>query len=106
MLFNSAIWPIAAVAMSSVIARPWNWPKFVWAVARVAMLFNLLSWQEVVAAVRSGTDVYLFLIGMMLRAQHHVAIYLKPDRHQFGLIQSKLTRETARTVRPTGVAAG
>jgi arsenical pump membrane protein len=71
MLFNSAIWAIAVVAPSSVIARPWNWPEFVWAVAAAAMLFNLLSWQEAVAAVGRGTDVYLFLIGMMLRAQHH-----------------------------------
>jgi arsenical pump membrane protein len=73
MLFNSAIWAIAAVATSSVIARPWNWPEFVWAVAGAAMLvlFNLLSWREAVAAVGRGTDVYLFLIGMMLRAQHH-----------------------------------
>jgi arsenical pump membrane protein len=54
-----------------VIARPWNWPEFVWAVAGAAMLFNLLSWQEAVATVGRGTDVYPFLIGMMLRAQHH-----------------------------------
>jgi arsenical pump membrane protein len=60
MLFNSAIWAIAAVATSSVIARPWIWPEFVWAVAGAAMLFNLLSWQEAVAAVGRGTDVYPF----------------------------------------------
>jgi arsenical pump membrane protein len=35
------------------------------------VLFNPLSWQVAVAAVGRGTDVYLFLIGMMLRAQHH-----------------------------------
>jgi arsenical pump membrane protein len=71
MLFNSAIWAIAAVATSGVIARPWNWPEFVWAVAGAAMLvlFNLLSWQQAVAAVGRGTDVYLFLIGMMLPSE-------------------------------------
>ena len=71
MLFNSAIWVIAAVATLGVIARPWNWPEFVWAMAGAAMLvlLNLLSWQEAVAAVGRGTDVYLFLIGMMLLSE-------------------------------------
>src|SRR5258705_4793707 len=71
MLFNSAIWVIAAVATLGVIARPWNSPEFVWAMAGAAMLvlFNLLSWQVAVAAVGSGADVYLFLIGMMLLSE-------------------------------------
>jgi len=71
MLFNSAIWAIAAVATLGVIARPWNSPEFVWASAAAAMLvlFNLLSWQQAVAAVGKGTDVYLFLIGMMLLSE-------------------------------------
>src|SRR5260370_7690999 len=71
MLFNSAIWIIAAVATLGVIARPWNWPEFVWAMAGAAMLvlFNLLSWQAAVAAIGRGTDVYLFLIGMMLLSE-------------------------------------
>jgi arsenical pump membrane protein len=71
MLFNSAIWAIAAVATLGVIARPWNVPEFVWAIAGAAMLvmFNLLPWQEAVAAVGRGTDVYLFLIGMMLLSE-------------------------------------
>jgi arsenical pump membrane protein len=71
MLVNSAIWAIAAVATLGVIARPWNWPEFVWAMAGATMLvlFNLLPWQLAVAAVGSGTDVYLFLIGMMLLSE-------------------------------------
>src|SRR5260370_7681275 len=71
MLFNSAIWIIAAVATLGVIARPWNWPEFVWAMAGAAMLvlFNLLSWQAAVAAIGRGTDVYLFLIRMMLLSE-------------------------------------
>src|SRR4030088_1394596 len=71
MLFNSAIWVSAAVAALGVIARPWNSPEFVWAMAGAAMLvlFNLLSWQVAVAAVGSGADVYLFLIGMMLLSE-------------------------------------
>jgi len=71
MLFNAAIWVIAAAATLGVIARPWNSPEFVWAVAGAAILvlFNLLSWQAAVAAVGEGTDVYLFLIGMMLLSE-------------------------------------
>jgi arsenical pump membrane protein len=71
MVFNSAIWAIAAAATFGVIARPWNSPEFVWAMVGAAMLvlFNLLSWQEAIAAVGKGTDVYLFLIGMMLLSE-------------------------------------
>jgi len=49
---------------TELIARPWNWPEFVWALAGATMLvlFHLLSWQVAVAAVGSGTDVYFFLV--------------------------------------------
>ena len=71
MLFNSAIWVIAAFATLGVLARPWNSPEFVWAVAGATMLvlFHLLSWQAAITAVGRGTDVYLFLIGMMLLSE-------------------------------------
>jgi arsenical pump membrane protein len=71
MLFNSAIWVIATVATMGVIARPWNWPEFVWAIAGAAILvmFSLLPWREAAAAIGRGTDVYLFLIGMMLLSE-------------------------------------
>src|SRR5258706_9849101 len=71
MLFNLAIWVIAAVATLGVIVRPWNSPEFVWAMAGAAVLvlFNLLSWHAAVAAIGRGTDVYLFLIGMMLLSE-------------------------------------
>jgi arsenical pump membrane protein len=71
MLFNSAIWVIAAVATVGVIARPWNSPEFAWPMAGAAalVLFNLVSWQDAAVAVGNGTDVYLFLIGMMLLSE-------------------------------------
>jgi hypothetical protein len=71
MLFDLAVWVIAAVATTGVIARPWNWPEFVWAMAGASMLvmFNLVPWQDAAAAVNRGTDVYLFLIGMMLLSE-------------------------------------
>jgi arsenical pump membrane protein len=71
MPFDWAIWLIAAVATLGVIFRPWNLPEFVWAAAGATMLvlFNLLSWQSAVTAIGRGTDVYLFLIGMMLLSE-------------------------------------
>ena len=65
------IWGIAAVATSGVIIRPWGWPEALWAVlgAAVLVLSALLPWQEALSAVAKGTDVYLFLTGMMLLAE-------------------------------------
>jgi len=65
---NLAIWVVAAMATWGVIARPWNLPEFAWAIAGAAtlVLLNLLPWREAVATVGAGTDVYLFLLGMML----------------------------------------
>ena len=67
----SATWAIAALATFGVIARPWNLPEFIWAVAGAALLvaFKLLPWPVALAAAGRGTDVYLFLIGMMLLAE-------------------------------------
>src|SRR3979411_1411199 len=71
MLFNFAIWVISAAATLGVIARPWNVPEFVWAIAGAAMLvmFNLLPWQAAAAAVGRGTDGYLLLIRIMLLSE-------------------------------------
>jgi arsenical pump membrane protein len=68
---NAATWGIAALATVGVIARPWNLPEFVWATAGAALLvlFNLLPWPDALAAAAKGTDVYFFLVGMMLLAE-------------------------------------
>ena len=68
---NAATWGIAALATLGVIARPWNLPEFLWAIAGAALLvaFNLLPWPDALAAAGKGTDVYFFLIGMMLLAE-------------------------------------
>jgi arsenical pump membrane protein len=68
---NAATWGIAALATFGVIARPWNLPEFIWAVAGAVLLvlLNLLPWPEALAAAGKGMDVYLFLIGMMLLAE-------------------------------------
>jgi arsenical pump membrane protein len=68
---NAAIWAIAAAAVAGVILRPWRLPEAVWAVGGALLLpvLGLLSWPEVGQAVAKGSDVYLFLIGMMLLSE-------------------------------------
>jgi arsenical pump membrane protein len=68
---NTATWGIAALATFGVIARPWNLPEFIWAIAGAALLvlLNLLPWPDALAAAAKGIDVYFFLIGMMLLAE-------------------------------------
>ena len=68
---DAATWGIAALATFGVIARPWNLPEFIWAAAGAALLvlLRLLSWPDALAAAGKGTDVYFFLVGMMLLAE-------------------------------------
>jgi arsenical pump membrane protein len=68
---NAATWSVVALATLGVIARPWNLPEFIWALAGAALLvvLNLLPWPEALAAAAKGTDVYFFLVGMMLLAE-------------------------------------
>jgi arsenical pump membrane protein len=66
-----ATWTIAALATAGVIVRPWRLPEAIWAVlgALALVLFGLLSWSDALAGMLKGTDVYLFLVGMMLLAE-------------------------------------
>ena len=66
-----SVWGIAAAATAGVIFRPFFWPEFIWAVAGAMLLIalGLLSAAEALSGVAKGTDVYLFLIGMMLLAE-------------------------------------
>jgi arsenical pump membrane protein len=68
---QSATWAVAALATFGVIARPWRLPEAIWAVfgATVLVVFALLPWTSALRAIGKGTDVYLFLIGMMLLAE-------------------------------------
>jgi arsenical pump membrane protein len=68
---HATTWGIVAIATLGVIARPWNFPEFIWAVAGAALLvaLNLLPWPEALAAAAKGNDVYFFLVGMMLLAE-------------------------------------
>ena len=70
-LAEGATWAIAAVATGGVIARPWRLPEAIWAVLGAAslVLLGLVPWPDALAAVGRGSDVYLFLAGMMLLAE-------------------------------------
>ena len=64
-------WIIAGLATAGVIIRPFSWPEFIWAGLGAILLvaLGLLPLGEAWDGVRKGTDVYLFLIGMMLLAE-------------------------------------
>ena len=57
-------------AVVGVLVRPWKLPEAIWPVlACIALtLLSLISVANVGKAVLKGTDVYLFLLGMMLLA--------------------------------------
>ncbi len=66
-----AIGVIAAVAVVGVLTRPLRLPEAIWAVtgAGLIVLLGLLPASQALAAVMKGSDVYLFLIGMMLLSE-------------------------------------
>jgi len=68
---NVMIWIIAAVAAAGVILRPFHLPEAIWAVAGAALLvmLRLISIPQALTGAAKGTDVYLFLFGMMLLAE-------------------------------------
>ena len=65
------IWLIAAITIVLILIRPWRVSEAVWACAGAALLVvvRILSPAEALVAVGRGTDVYLFLAGMMLLAE-------------------------------------
>ena len=64
-------WTIVLCAVIGVVTRPFKWPEAVWAVAGAALLvaFGLLPADAALHAIGKGTDVYLFLLGMMLLSE-------------------------------------
>ncbi|RIY02525.1 arsenic transporter [Aureimonas flava] len=65
-----ATWVLSALTVFGVIFRPGRWPEWVFALGGAALLvlFGLLPWREALGGIAMGTDVYLFLAGMMLLA--------------------------------------
>jgi arsenical pump membrane protein len=66
-----AIWIIAAAAVAGVIVRPFNSIEAVWAIGGAALLvvLRLITPSNALTGIAKGTDVYLFLAGMMLLAE-------------------------------------
>jgi len=65
------IWIISFLAIAGVIIRPFRITEAIWAIAGAALLvvLGLISLSEGLSGVLKGTDVYLFLTGMMLLAE-------------------------------------
>ena len=66
-----SVWAIAAVSTLGVITRPFKLPEAVWAVLGALALcgFGMLPWSDALHAIGKGTDVYLFLTGMMMASE-------------------------------------
>jgi arsenical pump membrane protein len=66
-----ATWLISASVITGVIVRPWRLPEALWAVlgAAALILCSLIPLPAAWMAIRKGTDVYLFLTGMMLLSE-------------------------------------
>jgi arsenical pump membrane protein len=64
------VWSITAISIAGIIFRPRQWPEAIWAClgALLLLLLRLVSPSEALSATARGTDVYLFLAGMMLLA--------------------------------------
>ncbi|MGI4801171.1 MAG: arsenic transporter [Janthinobacterium lividum] len=66
-----AAWTIVGLGTAGVIMRPFEWPEFVWAgtAAILLVVLGLLSPEQAWKGVSDGTDVYMFLVGMMLLSE-------------------------------------
>jgi arsenical pump membrane protein len=67
----AVIWIIALFTIAGVIIRPFKINEATWAVAGAVLLVVLgqLTFRQAYAGIAKGTDVYLFLTGMMLLAE-------------------------------------
>src|SRR5277367_2419415 len=65
------IWLISLVSIVCMLLRPWRIAEAVWIAAGALLLLatQLIPLSGAIRAVGKGTDVYLFLIGMMLLAE-------------------------------------
>jgi arsenical pump membrane protein len=73
------IWFISLASILCMLLRPWRIAEAVWIAAGAALLVvtRLISMPSAIGAVAKGTDVYLFLTGMML-SNDATAVVLTP----------------------------
>src|SRR3569623_726716 len=71
MTLNIVAWVIVVIAGGGVIVRPFRWPEYIWAIAGALLvtLIGVMPFGAALGAAARGTDVYLFLIGMMLLSE-------------------------------------
>src|ERR1035441_6367048 len=71
MMRHTLVWTVVIATVLSVLVRPKRIPEAVWATAGALLLltFGLISPRDALSAVGRGTDVYLFLTGMMVLAE-------------------------------------
>jgi arsenical pump membrane protein len=71
MVESVLIWVVSLLSIAGVILRPFKANEAIWAVtgAVLLVLLQLISLADVWSGVNKGTDVYLFLFGMMLLAE-------------------------------------
>lgn len=65
------VWIIAVLTILAILIRPRGWTEALWACAGAGLLvaFRYLSPHQALLAAQRGTDVYLFLAGMMVLAE-------------------------------------
>jgi len=70
-LATALLWAISALATAGVILRPMRTPEALWAVlgAALLVLLGLITPARALIGIGKGTDVYLFLAGMMLLSE-------------------------------------
>lgn len=71
LMTTALVWLIAAGTIAGILLRPGGSPEAVWAClgAGLLVLLGLLPVSSAGVAITKGTDVYLFLTGMMLLAE-------------------------------------
>lgn len=68
---SALVWIVSLAAIVAILFRPKGWPEAIWACAGAAVLVasGLLPVSSALHSIAKGTDVYLFLTGMMLLAE-------------------------------------
>ncbi len=71
MTLTVVAWVVTGIAIAGVILRPFRWPEFIWALAGALVVVGIgvVPLGAALAATGRGTDVYFFLVGMMLLSE-------------------------------------